>query len=75
MYVAQHNFTIYLFVLLSSSAHTVVPNSDSTVIFSFVTLFSILFKGNHTIAVVKGPEDYKTLKEGLKNVREAVNSW
>lgn len=29
--------------------------------------------GNHTIAVVKGPEDYETLKTGLKNVRESVN--
>jgi len=31
------------------------------------------FKGNHTIAVVKGSEDYKTLKNGLKNVCETVN--
>lgn len=29
--------------------------------------------GNHTIAVVKGSEIYKTLKSGLKNVRETVN--
>ncbi|XP_068697088.1 uncharacterized protein [Montipora foliosa] len=29
--------------------------------------------GNHTVAVVKGPENYDTLKNGLKNVCEAVN--
>ena len=29
--------------------------------------------GNHTIAVVKGSEIYKTLKSGLKNVCETVN--
>ena len=31
-------------------------------------LLSILFKGNHTIALVKGLGDYETLKKGLKNV-------
>ena len=31
------------------------------------------YTGNHTIAVVKGPEEYETLKTGLKNVRESVN--
>ena len=30
-------------------------------------------KGNHTIAVIKGPEDYNTLKEGLTNMCQAVN--
>ena len=33
----------------------------------------MLFKGNHTIALVKGPEDYRTLKEGLENVCHSVN--
>lgn len=37
---------------------------DLTVIFS--VLFSILFKGNHTTALVKGLGDYETLKEDLK---------
>ena len=32
-----------------------------------------LSKGNHTIAVIKGPEDYNTLKEGLTNMCQAVN--
>ena len=31
-------------------------------------------RGNHTIAVVKGPEDYCTLSDGLKNVIDAVNT-
>ena len=31
------------------------------------------YTGNHTIAMVKGPEDYETLKTGLKYVRESVN--
>ena len=31
------------------------------------------FKGNHTIAVVEGSEDYETLKNGLKNVCETVS--
>lgn len=34
---------------------------------------SLLFKGNHTIAQVKGHEEYGTLKEGLKNVCHSVN--
>ena len=38
---------------------------DLTVRF-FSMLFSILFKGNHTIALVKGLGDYETLKEDLK---------
>lgn len=32
-----------------------------------------LIEGNHTIALIKGPEDYNTLKDGLKNVCQAVN--
>ena len=36
-------------------------------------LLSILFKGNHTIALVKGLGDYEMLKEGLKNVGHSVN--
>ncbi|KAJ7351778.1 hypothetical protein OS493_035503 [Desmophyllum pertusum] len=39
----------------------------------FVCSFSLSSAGNHTIAVVKGHKDYETLKNGLKNVREAVN--
>lgn len=30
-------------------------------------------KGNHIIAVIKGSEDYSTLKDGLTNVCQAVN--
>ena len=33
-----------------------------------------LVSGNHTIAVVKGKEDYNTLKESLANVINDVNS-
>ena len=31
------------------------------------------FLGNHTIAVIKGSEDYETLKSGLSNVCQTVN--
>ena len=37
-------------------------------------LFIFLNSGNHTIAVVKGHEDYRTLSDGLKNVIDAVNT-
>lgn len=37
-------------------------------------LFCFFVSGNHTIAVVKGPEDHSTLSGGLKNVIDAVNT-
>ena len=38
-----------------------------------IHVLSLNFKGNHTIAIVKGSKDYKTLKNGLKNVCKTVN--
>jgi len=39
-----------------------------------IPIFLFFVLGNHTIAVVKGPEDYSTLSDGLKNVIDAVNT-
>ena len=36
-------------------------------------LDKFLFLGNHTIAIVKGKEEYDTLKESLANIINEVN--
>ena len=67
-YVASHPNVDHVYVKISGDGARMTKNS-SFILMSFALLHSddevMAAKGNHTIAAVKGKEDYNTLKQSF----------
>ena len=76
-YVASHPNVDHIQVKISGDGARMTRNS-SFILMSFALLHSddevMAAKGNHTIAVVKGKEDYNTLRQSFADVFKDINS-
>ena len=76
-YVESHPNVNHIQVKISGDGARMTRNS-SFILMSFALLHSddevMAAKGNHTIAVVKGKEDYATLKQAFGDVFKDINS-
>lgn len=76
-YVASHPNVDHVQVKISGDGARMTRNS-SFILMSFALLHShdevMATKGNHTIAVVKGKEDYNTLGKSFADVFKDINS-
>ena len=76
-YVESHPNVNHIQVKISGDGARMTRNS-SFILMSFALLHSddevMAAKGNHTIAVVKGKEDYATLKQSFGDVFKDINS-